>query len=106
MLGLHGGHVDGYVVLQRLHVLGYGHVGAVDEEVHVYEVERAACAVGSEVIQVGQAGLTSAVGDGRRAELDGAVVGLHIIPVDGHALGRGEVRACWTVWFIGTVYLV
>lgn len=106
MLGLHGGHVDVYVVLQRLHVLGYGHVGAVDEEVHVYKVESTACADSGKVIEVGQAGLTSAVGDGRCAELDSAVVRLHKIPVDGHTLGRGKVRPCWIVRFIGTVYLV
>lgn len=105
MSRLHGGHVDIDVVLQRLHILSYGHVGTVDEEVHVYEVERAACADGGKIVKIGQAGFTSAVGHCRCAELDGAVIRLHVVSVDRHTLRWREVRACWTVWFVGTVYV-
>lgn len=72
---------------------------------HVHEVERTACADGGEVVEVGQAGLTSAVRDCRCAELDRAVIWLHVFTVDGHALRWGEVRACWTIRFVGTGYV-
>ena len=58
------------------------------------------------VVEVGQACLTSTVGDCRSAELDGAVVGLHEPLVDSDTLGWGEVSLRWVVGFVRTVYLV
>ena len=57
----------------------------------VYEVVGATGAEADEGLEVGQACLTSGVGHGRGAELDGAVVGLHEGLVDSHALGWCEV---------------
>ena len=53
MLGLECGHGDVDVILQRLDVLRHVHFGAVDEEVHVYEVVGAVGAQGEEGVEVG-----------------------------------------------------
>ena len=43
------------------------------------------------------------VGDGRSAELNGAVVGLHEFLVDGDGLTGREVGLGWVVGFVGAV---
>lgn len=91
MFGLNCGHVDVDVILYGFNVLSDVHLGAVDEEVYVDEVVCTACAELNEVLEVRQACLTSTVGDGRGAELDGAEVGLHEPLVDGDTLGWCEI---------------
>ena len=105
MLGLECGHGDVDIVLERLDVLRHVHLGAVDEEVYVHEVVGAAGAEGEEGVEVGQSGLGSVVvGDGRSAELNGAVVGLHESLVDGGALAGREVGLGWVVGFVRAVW--
>ena len=53
MLGLERGHGDVDVGFERLDVLRHVHLGAVDEEVQVYEVVGAAGAQGEEGVEVG-----------------------------------------------------
>lgn len=86
-------------------ILSDVHFGTVDEEVYVYEVVRAACAELDEVFEVREAGQTTAVGDCRGAELDGAVVRLHVALVDCDALGWREVGFQRVVGFVGAVGL-
>ena len=68
-------------------VLSDIHLGTVDEEVDVHEVVSAPLAEAEEVVEVSQTLGTSAIGDCRSAELDGAVVRLQISLIDRDTLG-------------------
>ena len=72
----------------------------------VDEVIGTACALAGEVVEVGQACLTAAVGNGRGAELDGAVVRLQEVSIYGDALRWRKVSTGRTVWLVRAVDLV
>ena len=67
----------------------------------VDEGECAGSAVGSESIEIGEAGGTAAIGDGGGAERSLAGEGLEIFLVDGGSGGGGEVGLACVVRFIG-----
>ena len=100
---LNSGNRDVDIVLYRLDILSDIHLGTVDEEVHVHEVIGASRAETKKIIKVGQALGTSAVGHCRSAELDGAVVWLHIFLIDCDALRRGQICLRRIIRLIRTV---
>lgn len=106
MFRLDCGHVDVDVVLQRLDVLTDVHLGTVNEEVYVDEVICTPCTEMDKVLEVGQASLTSTIGDCGSTELDCTIVGLHKSFVDCNTLGWCEISFRWVVRFVRAVHLV